>query len=90
MGTTRDDVAEVSTLPVDRLLTDYQVAELVGKKRSSLQHDRAMRRGLPYVKNGKSVYYRLSDVQDFINSLQRVPTQTSLRREAEQCCESMP
>ena len=60
----------------DILLTDYQVAEVTGRSRKTLQKDRVRGGGLPFIRFGRSVRYRLSDVQAWIGS-QRSFTSTS-------------
>ena len=58
---------------IDRLLTDHQVAELVGLKRSTLQVERYCGGSrIPFVRVGGAVRYRMSDVQAFIASLPAV------------------
>lgn len=53
----------------DRLLTPSEVAEMLGVSVETLNVWRATRRyPLPYVKAGRLVRYRPSDVQNFINS----------------------
>ena len=50
----------------DRYIDEFQVAELIRRAPQTLRNDRHRRRGLPYVKNGRSVRYRLSDVLAFM------------------------
>ena len=55
--------------PRDALLNETQVAELLGIRSSTLQVWRSTRRyPLPFVKVGRSVRYRESAVQAFIDS----------------------
>jgi excisionase family DNA binding protein len=54
--------------PVDKLLTEAETAELLGCKPSTLNNWRATKRvTLPYVKVGRLVRYRQSDVLAFID-----------------------
>jgi predicted DNA-binding transcriptional regulator AlpA len=53
----------------DRLLSDRQVSEITGRARSTLQKDRVSGGGIPYVRLGRLVRYRLSDVEGYIASL---------------------
>lgn len=46
----------------DRLLTEHEVAELLGLKVQTLRNHRHLRRGLPYVKFNSSVRYIRRDV----------------------------
>jgi len=60
----------------DRLLKPEEAAEILGVKVETLNVWRATDRyPLPYVKVGRLVRYRLSDIHNFINSrLQGEPT----------------
>jgi predicted DNA-binding transcriptional regulator AlpA len=60
----------------DILLTGYQLAKLTGRSRKTLQKDRVRGGGVPFIRFGRSVRYRLSDVQAWIVS-QRSFTSTS-------------
>jgi len=46
----------------DRLLTEQELAQRQGRAVKTLQNDRVFGRGVPFVKLGRSVRYRLSDV----------------------------
>jgi predicted DNA-binding transcriptional regulator AlpA len=60
----------------DILLPDHQVAEVTGRSRKTLQKDRVRGGGVPFIRFGRSVRYRLSDLQAWIGS-QRSFTSTS-------------
>ena len=47
-------------------LNEKQVSELIGRALSTLRNDRHLRQGLPYVKWGRTVRYRRSDVIQFM------------------------
>ena len=49
-----------------RYLTDKEVEEITGRKRQTLANDRHMRRGIPYVRVGRSIRYYLNDVVEFM------------------------
>jgi len=49
-------------------LKERQVALMTGRAVQTLRNDRAMRRGIPYSKIGKSVRYGLTDVITFMES----------------------
>jgi excisionase family DNA binding protein len=69
----------ITTVPAsgtDILLTDHQVAEITGRSRKTLQKDRVYGGGLPFIRFGRAVRYRLSDVQAWVAS-QRSFTSTS-------------
>jgi hypothetical protein len=51
-----------SGAPRRLLLTPKEVSELIARAEQSLANDRCARRGLPYVKIGRSVRYKLTDV----------------------------
>lgn len=57
------------TLPIPKLLTPHQVADLLGVSIGTLEIWRCTNRyPLPYIKVGRSVRYDPSDVQEFITS----------------------
>jgi predicted DNA-binding transcriptional regulator AlpA len=49
-------------------LDEKQVSQLVGRALSTLRNDRHLRRGLPYVKFGRSVRYSKADVIAFMEA----------------------
>jgi predicted DNA-binding transcriptional regulator AlpA len=53
----------------DRLLDDREVSQIIGRARSSLQKDRLVGGGIPFVKVGRLVKYRQSDVAAFLAAL---------------------
>ncbi len=53
----------------DRLLDDREVAEITGRARSTLQKDRLAGSGIPFVRLGRLVRYRQSDINAFLASL---------------------
>lgn len=59
----------------ERLLTELQVAERQGRAVKTLQNQRVTGDGIPFVKLGRSVRYRLSDVEAW--EAARVRTSTS-------------
>ena len=61
----------VDDLP--RFLTESEVAHMTGFPLGRLRNDRFERRGLPYVKFGRSVRYALEDVLKHLNSHKVVP-----------------
>lgn len=59
--------------PESGLLTTTEAAALLGVERGTLEVWRATKRyGLPYIKVGRLVKYRKTDVQEFIDR-RRVP-----------------
>jgi len=55
--------------PTPQYLTEKQVAEITGFALSTLRNNRFMQRGIPYVKVGKSVRYKLGDVIEFMDRI---------------------
>jgi predicted DNA-binding transcriptional regulator AlpA len=53
----------------DRLLTDREVSQITSRARSTLQKDRLVGGGIPYVYVGRLVRYRASDVEAYIAAL---------------------
>lgn len=68
-----------TTNPDERLLTEQQVAERQGRAVKTLQNQRVTGDGIPFVKMGRSVRYRLSDVDAW--EAARVRTSTSHKGE---------
>ncbi len=59
----------------DRLLNEHEVAKRQGRAVKTLQNQRVTGDGIPFVKLGRSVRYRLSDVMAW--EAARVRTSTS-------------
>jgi hypothetical protein len=53
----------------ERLLTETQVFERTGRSLPSLRRDRLFGRGIPFVKVGRQVRYRESDLSAYLQSL---------------------
>jgi len=49
------------------LLKEEEVSEMIKMALSTLRNMRSKHTGLPYVKLGRAVRYRLSDVEQYIN-----------------------
>jgi excisionase family DNA binding protein len=63
--------------PPEKFLTDYEVAELVGRSRSTLQKDRHLGRSIPFIRIGKLIRYRQSDVDAWLAAR---PTLNAVKR----------
>jgi hypothetical protein len=50
---------------MEKLLTAAVVSQITGRSTSTLQKDRVTGRGIPYIKFGRQVRYRESDVEAF-------------------------
>jgi predicted DNA-binding transcriptional regulator AlpA len=53
----------------ERLLSDREVERITGRARSTLQKDRVAGTGIPFVRLGRLVRYRESDVEQHTASL---------------------
>jgi predicted DNA-binding transcriptional regulator AlpA len=69
-GLGHDGGVEVTRAGIgDRLLDDYAVAKITGRARSTLQKDRVAGTGIPWVRLGRLVRYRQSDVTAYLAAL---------------------
>ena len=59
---------------LDPLLSDRDVEKITGRARSTLQKDRVTGTGIPFIRLGRLVRYRQSDVTDYLAAL---PSQRS-------------
>lgn len=51
---------------IERLIDEYELARVTGRKVPSLRRDRKLGQGFPFVKLGSQIRYRLSDVREHI------------------------
>lgn len=51
-----------------KLLNETEVAEMIGRAVQTLRNDRHYGRGLPYIKFGRTVRYRLSDINAYLDA----------------------
>ena len=51
-----------------KYLIETEVSALTRRAVQTLRNDRHYGRGIPYIKNGRSVLYRLDDVERYMNS----------------------
>jgi hypothetical protein len=65
---------------LDQLLSDHDVEKITGRARSTLQKDRLAGTGIPFVRIGRLVRYRQSDVAAFLDTL---PSRRSTSEPAE-------
>lgn len=68
-GLGRDGGAFARSQSGERLLDDREVARIIGRARSTLQKDRVAGSGIPFVRVGRLVRYRQSDVDAYLASL---------------------
>jgi hypothetical protein len=54
---------------LDQLLSDRDVEKITGRARSTLQKDRVAGTGIPFVRLGRLVRYRPSDLSAFLDAL---------------------
>lgn len=59
---------------MEKLLNEKEVEKIFGIKRSCLQKWRCLGGGPNYIKIGRSVRYRPSDIENFIHEHQRIST----------------
>ena len=52
----------------EKYITEKEVTEITGRALSTLRNERFLGKGIPYIKIGKSVRYRLDDVIEFMES----------------------
>jgi predicted DNA-binding transcriptional regulator AlpA len=69
---------------LDPLLSDRDVERITGRARSTLQKDRVVGTGIPFVRIGRLVRYRQSDIQTFLDAL---PAHRSTSEQTEQACD---
>jgi hypothetical protein len=62
---------------MEQLINTQQLSELLQIQRSTIEKNRVMKTGIPYVKINRSVRYKLSDIQDYLD-LNRVDTASTL------------
>ena len=55
-------------------LSEKEVSEMIGRALPTLRNDRFLRRGISYIKIGRSVRYGYRDVIDFMES-RRIETE---------------
>ena len=51
-----------------KYITEKEVSEITTRALSTLRNERFLGKGIPYIKIGKSVRYRLDDVIEFMES----------------------
>ena len=57
---------------LDPLLSDREVSEIIGRARSTIQKDRVLGKpAIPFVRIGRLVRYRQSDVVAYLDALPR-------------------
>jgi hypothetical protein len=54
---------------LDPLLDDHDVERITGRARSTLQKDRVLGTGIPFVRVGRLVRYRQADVSAYLAAL---------------------
>ena len=51
----------------DKYLREHEAAEIMNCSVQTLRNHRTTRRGVDYIKNGKTVLYSLKDIHDYMN-----------------------
>lgn len=72
-----DEILSKSESLNEKLFVEYinekEVSEIIGRALPTLRNDRHRRRGIPYVKIGRSVRYALRDVIAFMEDRKIIP-----------------
>ena len=50
----------------DRVVNEVQASEILCRAIQTLRNDRHLRQGPPYIKLGRSIRYRMSDLMDYL------------------------
>ena len=64
----------------NKYITEKEVAHITGRALQSLRNDRFLRRGIPYIKMGRSVRYSYGDVIAFMESRKIETEDLSIRK----------
>lgn len=62
-----ENISTATTVTLPALLTQKEVADYLRISHKTLERDRWLGMGLPYLKFGRTVRYRASDLLDFVN-----------------------
>lgn len=52
---------------LEQLIDEKQLAEITGKALQTIRNDRCKKKGVPYIKLGRSIRYSLSDIARYID-----------------------
>ena len=58
----------METIMMDKLIDTQQLSEMLQIQPSTIEKARVMRTGIPFVKIGRACRYRLSDVENYLDS----------------------
>jgi hypothetical protein len=72
----RSTMSEIASATLPVLLTEVQVSEATGVSIASLKTERCRGTGMPYVKLGRRVRYRVDDVAAYITAHTVTPEPT--------------
>jgi hypothetical protein len=56
-----------------KLITETELANIINRSVQTLRNDRHRRRGLPYIRLGRSIRYDLRDVEAYIDEYRVTP-----------------
>ena len=59
---------------MEQLMTAEEVSAIIAKTEGALAQDRFLGRGIPFIKMGKTVRYKPSDVEAYIEASRRTQT----------------
>ncbi len=60
-------IVDLRSLPPDALLTSPEYAALRGTTDATLRNERTLGRSIPFIRQGRSVRYRVSDVLESLD-----------------------
>ena len=57
----------------DEYLKEKEVSLIYKKALSTLRNERHLRKGFPYIKSGRSILYKKSDIESYLESRRIIP-----------------
>lgn len=60
-------IASTPSEQIERLYNEQELAHIIGRSLASIRRDRLFGLGVPYVRIGKLIRYRPSDVRQFLD-----------------------
>lgn len=64
------------------LLTEAEYAELRGVSTRTIKRERAARRGPPFIKLGRKVFYRRAAIDEWLRAIEQTPVRSEVRENA--------
>ncbi|MGG7644487.1 helix-turn-helix transcriptional regulator [Rhodovulum sp. YNF3179] len=66
------------TNPLSNLFTEQQYADLRRVSRRTVQRDRALRKGPPFIKIGRRIYYRPEAIEAWLLANEEIPVRSGI------------